>query len=122
MKGGAKTEEEQEQMAAKIIDFTHKWHKQYIKAIKWVFKVSGLYKKAGIEDDVTQMKVASMVYYTIIAGLAVYSGIGAISAFKQAIVHGAEASHVSLGALETAMASVKTGEVATFLGELGIRS
>lgn len=122
MKGGAKTEEEQEEMAKKIIEFTHKWHKQYIKAIKWIFKITGLYKKAGIEDDATQMKVASMVYYTIVAGLAVYSGIGAIDAFKHTITHGAEAAHVSLGALETAMASVKTGEVATFLGELGIRS
>jgi hypothetical protein len=122
MKGGAKTEEEQEQMAAKIIEFTHKWHKQYIKALKWIFKVTGLYKKAGINDEAAQMKVAELVYYTIVAGLAVYSGVGAIGAFKQAIAHGVEASHVSLGALETAMASIKTGEVASFMTELGLKS
>jgi chaperone required for assembly of F1-ATPase len=60
-----------------------------------------------------------MIYYILIAGLAAYSGINAISAFKQALA--GSASHISLAALETAMTSVKASEVITFLSSLGIK-
>jgi sulfite exporter TauE/SafE len=61
------------------------------------------------------MKAAEVVYYTIIAGLAVYSGIGAVSAFKSAAAGGAAGSEFALGTFETVMASVKTTEVTEFL-------
>ena len=120
VKGGAKTEEEQSQTAKKIIDFTHKWHKAYIKGLNWIFKVSGLYKKANIIDPAQQLKTATFVYYVIVASLAVYSGVGAIGAFKTA-ASSANLGDISLGTLETAMASIKSGEVTQFIAKLGLR-
>jgi len=120
VKGGAKTEEEQSQVAKKIIDFTHKWHKAYIKGLNWIFKVSGLYKKANITDSAQQLKTATFVYYVIVASLAVYSGVGAIGAFKS-VASSANLGDLSLGTLETAMASIKSGEVTQFIAKLGLR-
>ncbi len=118
---GAKTEEEQNDVANKIVEFTHKWHKSYVKGLKWILKVTGLFDKAGIQGDADQTRAAEMIYYTIIAALAVYSGVGAASAFKSAIA-AKDAGHLSIAALETAMASIKTGEVAAFIGELGLKA
>lgn len=115
----AQTEEEQVEVVKKIIDFTHKWHKQYIKGLKWILKVSGLFDKAGIKGETNQTKAAEMLYYTIIAGLAAYSGVSAVGAFKEALA--GSAGQLSLGALETAMAGVKSGEVLTFLSTLGLK-
>ena len=119
---GGDGKEDPEGTAAKIIKFTHKWHKGYIKAIRWILKVTGVFKKAGITDKANQMKAASMLYYTLIAGLAIYSGVGAVSAFKSAMASsGASAAGgFSLSAFEAAMATIKSGEVAEFLGELGL--
>ena len=74
--GKGEGKDDPEGTAAKIIEFTHKWHKSYIKALRWILKVTGVFKKAKITSDANQMKAASMLYYTIIAGLAVYSGGG----------------------------------------------
>jgi hypothetical protein len=120
VKGGAKSEEDQSQVAKKIIDFTHKWHKAYIKGLNWIFKISGLYKKANITDPAQQLKTATFVYYVIVASLAVYSGVGAIGAFKTA-ASTTNLGDLSLGALETAMASIKSGEVTQFIAKLGLR-
>jgi hypothetical protein len=118
---GAQTAEEQNIVAEKIVEFTHKWHQSYVKGLKWILKVTGMFDKAGIKGDSAQTKAAEMIYYTLIASLAVYSGVGAVSAFKSAIA-AKDASQFSLAALETAMASIKTGEVAAFVGELGLKS
>lgn len=119
--GQAKTEEEQSEVAKKIIEATHKWHKSYIKGLKWIFKVTGLFKKAGIKSEAEQERAAEFVYYTIIAGLAVYSGISAIGAFKSAVSSSTVAGDLSLGALEAAMARVKTKEIGEFLVKLGLK-
>jgi len=118
--GEAKGKEEE--FAHNIIEFTHKWHNMYISGLQWILKMSGAFKKAGITDQAGQKKAAEVVYYTIIAGLAVYSGIGAIGAFKAAAQGAAHGGGFSLGAFEAAMATVKTGEVAQFLGKLGLKS
>lgn len=118
----------EEGVAAKIIEFTHKWHKTYIKGLKWMLKMSGAFDKAGIEEEATQMKVAEMVYYIIVAGLAVYSGIQAAGAFKTAIqtattkgLEGA-ASGFSTASMESALAAVKSGEVRDFIAKLGLKA
>lgn len=111
---------QEEEFAHNIIEFTHKWHKMYIKGIKWILQLSGIFKKAGIEGS-AQDKAAEVVYYTIIAGLAVYSGIGAVSAFKGAVAGAPHGGSFSLAALEAAMASIKTGEVTEFLGKMGLK-
>lgn len=119
--GGKKpeTEEEQAAWAQKIIDFTHKWHKIYIKAFYYMFKFSGLYKKAGIKDEGVKMKVANIFYYTVVAGLAVAAGVGAVGAFKTGISQAAHGGEFALGTFESVMAVVKSGEVSEFLGALG---
>ena len=119
-KSGAKSDDEKKDTAAKIIEFTHKWHKMYIKGVKGLLKISGLFKKAGITDPAAQDKAAKVVYYTIVAGLAVYSGIGAISAFKDAASIAPHAGSFEIGTLEAVMAAIKSGEVAEFIGELGL--
>lgn len=118
--GQAKGQEEE--FAHNIIEFTHKWHKAYIKGLKFILKISGIFKKAGIEGDGAQDKAAEMLYYTIIAGLAIYSGVGAIGAFKGAVTGAAHGGSFSLAAFEAAMASVKTSEVSSFLGKVGLKS
>tara|TARA_R110000803_G_scaffold87495_2_gene154239 strand:- start:1504 stop:2523 length:1020 start_codon:yes stop_codon:yes gene_type:complete len=119
-KSGAKTDDDKKDTAAKIIEFTHKWHKMYIKGVKGLLKISGLFRKAGITDPAAQEKTAKVVYYTIVAGLAVYSGIGAISAFKDAASIAPHASSFEIGTLEAVMAAIKSGEVVEFMGELGL--
>jgi len=118
--GQAKGQEEE--FAHNIIEFTHKWHKAYVKGLKFILKISGIFKKAGIEGDTAQDKAAEMLYYTIIAGLAVYSGIGAIGAFKGAMTGAAHGGSFSIAAFEAAMASIKTSEVSSFLGKVGLKS
>lgn len=118
--GEAKGKEEE--FAHNIIEFTHKWHKAYIQGLKWILKMSGVFKKAGIEGEDNQMKAAEAVYYTIIAGLAVYSGVGAVSAFKAAVQGAAHGGSFSLAAFEGAMATIKSGEVGHFLGKLGLKA
>ena len=85
-----------------------------------MFKMSGLYKKAGITDESTKMKVAKIFYYTVVAGLAVAAGVGAIGAFKTAASQAAHGGEFALGTFESVMVAIKSGEVAEFLGELGI--
>lgn len=111
----------EEEFAKSIIEFTHKWHKAYIKGVKWILKVSGIYKKAGITSPAEQDKAAEVVYYTLIAGLAVYSGVGAVSAFKAAAAGSPHGGGFALGAFEAAMASIKTGEVKEFLAKAGLK-
>lgn len=120
--GQAKTPEEQKQMANTIIEFTHKWHKSYIKGLKWILKVTGVFKKAGIKDETQQMKAAEAIYYVLIALLAVYSGVGAYSAFKSAAAGATHGGGFSLAAFETAMASIKSSEVIEFAGKLGLKA
>ena len=117
--GQAKGQEEE--FAHNIIEFTHKWHKMYIKGLKWILQLSGIFKKAGIKEGVAQDKASEAIYYTIIALLAVYSGIGAISAFKGAVTGAAHGGGFSIAALEAAMAGIKTSEVAQFAGKLGLK-
>ncbi len=116
------TQQEKVEWAEKIIEFTHKWHKLYIKAFYYMFKISGLYKRAGITDESTRMKVAKIFYYTVVAGLAVAAGVGAVGAFKTAAAQAAHGNEFALGTFEGVMAAVKSGEIAAFLGELGIVS
>jgi len=116
----AKTEEEQEGVAQTIVEFTHKWHKAYIKGIKGVLKVSGMFKKVGITDEAQQQKAAEIVYYVIIAIMAFHAGVGAYNAVQGAITGSAHGGSFSLAAFEAAMASVKTAEVVEFSAKLGI--
>lgn len=119
-KNTANTPEAQVSIAKNIIEFSHKWHKTYVKGIKWILQMSGAFDKAGIKGDTNQTKAAEMLFYVIIAGLAVYSGIGAFSAFKSA-AQTAATGDLALGSLETAMAAIKSSEVREFLTKMAIK-
>ena len=110
----------EEEFAKKIIEFSHKWHKAYINGIKGLLKLVGAFKKAGIQDDAAQTKAAEVVYYTIIAGLAVYSGVGAVSAFKSALTTAPNAGNFSIAGLESAMAAIKSSEAVEFMRKIGV--
>lgn len=120
--GEAESPEDQKQMATTIIEFTHKWHKAYIKGLKWILKTTGLFRKVGIKDEAQQLKAAEAIYYVLIASLAVYSGVGAVGAFKSAASTAAHGGEFSLGAFEAAMASIKSAEVVEFIGKLGLKT
>jgi hypothetical protein len=114
----ATTDEQRADAAKRIIDFTHKWHKAYIKLIKFLLARTGILEKAGIKSPADQMKAAEVVYYTIVASLAIYSGVGAISAFKTAVSTSASGGEFALGTFEAVMASVKTAEVKEFMTKI----
>ena len=84
--------------------------------------MAGGFKKVGINDEAQQMKAAEAVYYVLVASLAVYSGVGAVSAFKSAVTGAANGGSFSLAAFEAAMASIKSSEVAEFVGKLGLKA
>ena len=109
----------EDKIAASIIDFTHKWHKFYITIVHKILKYTGIYRKAKITNEAQQKKVATAVYYIIVAGLAVSAGIGAASAFKQGMSAAAHGGEFQLAALETAMSAIKSGEVKTFVKAIG---
>ena len=113
-----KAVQDEKEVAETIIHFAHKWHHGYVKIVKWLLEVSGTFKKAGFTTDVQKEKAANLVYYVIIAALAVYSGVGSIHAFKELATAGLETGTLSLAALETAMTSLKSHEVAKFVKQL----
>jgi len=117
-KNAAKSESEQIEVAKNIIAFTHKWHKMYVKVLYLALKTAGVFKKANITNPDMQMKATEAIYYTLVAGLAIYSGVGAVSAFKAALTSSVEAGHFSLGALESAMSAIKSKEVTEFLQKI----
>lgn len=108
----------EKEVAEAILHFAHKWHRGYVKIVKWILEVSGTFKKAGYKTDVQKEKAANLVYYTIIAALAVNSGIGTIHAFEKIVHAGAASGTISLAALETAMTSLKSQEVVKFIKQL----
>lgn len=91
----------------KIAEFlrisAHKLHRTYIQIIKLALFSIPSFRNA---DKQTRQKVAEIMFTLIIAGLAVYSGYSAVKAGVS-----------TLGALEGAMAAIKSGEVVQFLSK-----
>lgn len=77
-------EEEQLKIVQILLNVGDKWFNQYIKGFMWILKLSGAYKKMNITDEATQRKIAELLYYAILAGFAINSGIQAAGALKQA--------------------------------------
>ena len=96
-----------------VIEFAHKWHKGYIKMIKWMLWMTGILAKAKLKkDDPEAEKAAEVIYYVIVVGLLMASGAGAI----KAAMKGAK----GFAAAEGALAAIKSAEVIEFLGAMGI--
>ena len=117
---GKQTSKEPSKIAATIIDATHKWHKAYIKILQFGLKLTGVFRKANITDEKEQFEKAEFLYYVIIAGMAIASGVGAVKAFEQGMTAAAHGGGFKLAALETAMTAVKSGEAAAFVRKLGL--
>jgi hypothetical protein len=119
-KGTQPTDNEGE-IAKAVIAFSHKWHKSYIKVLRFILEVSGIFNSAKIVNDVDKNKATELLYYTLIAGMAVYSGIQGIAAFKKALMSkdiAYAAGDFSVGTFEAALAQIKAGEVKTFLNKV----
>ena len=96
-----------------VLDFAHKWHKNYIQMIKWMLWATGILAKAKLKkDDPGAKKAAEVIYYVIVFGLMMASGAAAVGA--------AAKGHASMAAGEGALAAIKSAEVIEFLGALGI--
>jgi len=96
-----------------VLDFAHKWHKGYVKMIKWMLWATGILAKAKLKkDDPGAQKAAEVIYYVIVFGLMMASGAAAVGA--------AAKGHASMAAGEGALAAIKSAEVIEFLGALGI--
>ena len=91
----------------KIAEFlrtsAHKLHHTYVKIVRVALLTVPSFRNS---DRKTQEKVAEVVFTLIIAGLAVYSGYSA-----------AKAGITTVGALEGAMAAIKSGEVVQYLSK-----
>ena len=84
-------------------------------------ETAGIFTAAKITKDTDKNKATEMLYYTIIAGLAVYSGVQGIGAFKKALMSKDIAyatGDFSIGSLEAALAQIKAGEVKSFLNKI----
>jgi hypothetical protein len=92
---------------SKIAEFlrtsAEKMHHVYVKIVRVALLVVPSFRSADVK---TQEKVAEIVFTLIIAGLAVYSGYNAV-----------KAGISTLGALEGAIAAIKSGEVVQFLSK-----
>lgn len=92
---------------SKIAEFlrtnAEKLHHVYVKIVRIALLTVPSFRSA---DKKTQYRVAEIVFTLIIAGLAVYSGFNAI-----------KAGITTLGALEGAIAAIKSGEVIQFLSK-----
>lgn len=120
-KKGTQPTDNESEIAKAVIAFSHKWHKSYIKVLKFMLEVSGIFNSAKIVNDTDKNKATELLYYTILAGLAVYSGVQGISAFKKALMSKDIAyatGDFSIGSLEAALARIKAGEVKTFLSKI----
>lgn len=79
--GGGKDEELK--FVQVLLNVGDKWFNQYVKGFMWILKISGAYKKMNITDEAAQRKIAELIYYTILAGMAVNAGVEALGALKQ---------------------------------------
>ena len=120
-KKGTQPTDNEGEIAKTVIEFSHKWHKGYIKVLRFLLETAGIFTAAKITKDTDKNKATEMLYYTIIAGLAVYSGVQGIGAFKKALMYKDIAyatGDFSIGSLEAALAQIKAGEVKSFLNKI----
>jgi hypothetical protein len=102
----------------KLLKFAAKWHKSYIKVLKKILKVAGIFKAAKLDDDEKQTIAAEVLFYTLIFGAAVYSGIGAADAMIKAIQQ-SSLLHGKTAALEAVLTGLKSKEVGRFVSKFG---
>jgi len=96
-----------------ILDIAHKWHKGYIKMIKWCLWATGSFRSIGVEKDSPEAdKIAEQLYYAIVLGLLLASGAGGIKAAME--------GHKAAAMAEGALTAIKSAEMVEFLAGVGI--
>lgn len=116
----AKTEEEQFELAKKIIGFTHKWHDLYIKIVQFILRITGVYKKAKVDPKSPEAKkIAQVIFIIIVIGLGIYGGVQSVKHFYNAYKGiGQLGTEVGTGGFEAALTGIKGSEVKDFLAKI----
>lgn len=116
----AKTEEEQFELAKKIIGFTHKWHDLYIKLVQFILRITGVYKKAKVDPKSPEAeKIAKVIFIIIVIGLGIYGGVQSVKHFYNAYKGiGQLGTEVGTGGFEAALTGIKGSEVKDFLAKI----
>jgi Sec-independent protein translocase protein TatA len=116
----AKTEEEQSELAKRIIKFSHDWHGFYVKIIQFILRISGVYRKANIDPKSPQAeKIAKVIFIVIVIGLGIYGGVQSLKHFYNAFKGiGQLGAEVGTGGLEAALTTIKGTEAKEFLSKI----
>lgn len=100
----------------KMLDFTEKWHHSYIKLIKGILNITGIFKKTNVTDEAAKDKVAEIVFYVVILGFAIHGGVASVKSIYSMITH-SHTHHIGITTIETVLTQIKSKEVITFVKE-----
>lgn len=109
---------EESDVAEKIIQLSEKWHQAYITTLRYVLKMGGVFKAAGMDDKKKQEKATEVVFYTIILGFAIHGGFTTVKSIMKMIEH-SSASHAHITTMEAVLTAIKSKEVKNFITQLG---
>ena len=112
---GGKEESSVEQ---KLVEFSNKWHRVYVKILRRILKTGGVFKAAGIKDKNKQITATEVVYYTIIFGLAIYGGVATVKGILTILKDTAAISSIKMVTLEGVLTSIKTKEITSFIQKI----
>lgn len=106
--------EDESEAVEKIIEFTEKWHKAYIKVIEKTLQVGGVFRAANIDDKKQREMAAEVIFYTIIFGFAVYSGLASGKIIMNTL-QTASTKNIEMGIVESIMTAIKSSELKEFI-------
>jgi len=106
-----------EKFGDKLISFADKWHHFYIKAIVKLIELTGIYKKSNITDKKEKEKIAEVLFYVIVFGLAIYSGVTTVKHIAH-IVKDAHLTNINSTTLEGILTAIKSKEIKGFLNKI----
>ncbi len=101
----------------RVLDFTEKWHHSYIKLIKGILSITGIFKKTNVTDESAKDKVAEIVFYVIIFGFAVHGGIASAKSIFHMISH-SNTHHIGIASIEAVLTQIKSKEIISFVRKL----
>lgn len=100
-----------------VIKLADKWHHMYIKVIQFAMEKLGLFKKAGITYPEQKKRTAEVIFYVLVFGLAVFSGVSTAKHIKHAL-DTAHFTNLNMTTLEAVLTAIKSKEVIAFVKEL----
>ena len=106
--------EDKSTAAEKVINFAEKWHHAYVKTLRQILRMGGVFKSAGITDKEKQMKATEVVFYTIIFGFAVHGGVTTGKSLIK-MAKSATLTKLNITTLEGIVTAIKSKEVTQFI-------